>query len=57
MPTTGIDQCFLGNEDEEAAAHNPFLVVYNGISGPLPFIVLNKKEYKEGIARYIAVII
>ena len=44
-------------DDEEAAAHNPFLMVYDGGSESMFVIALSSKEYKEWIVQYIVAIL
>ena len=44
-------------DDEEAAAHNPFLMVYDGGSESMFVIALSSKEYKEWIVQYVVAIL
>ena len=46
MPALSIDHCFLGSE-EEAAAANPFLIAYDGFSGAMFAVAVASKEYED----------
>ena len=56
MPTISLDHCFLGSE-EEAAAGNPFLVIFDDHSESLYAIALASKEYEDWLAEYVKAII
>ena len=56
VPTISLDHCFLGSA-EEAAAANPFLIVYDDFSGAIFAIALASKEYEDWIAEYVKSII
>ena len=52
VPTLSIDHCFLGSE-EEAAAANPFLIIYDDCSGALFAVAVASKEYEDWLAEYL----
>jgi hypothetical protein len=47
VPTLTIDHCFLGSEEEDAAA-NPFLIAYDGYSGALCAVAVVSRGAKIG---------
>ena len=49
VPTLSIDHCFLGSE-EEAAAANPFLIAYDGCTGALFAVAVATKEHEDWLA-------
>ena len=56
VPTLSIDHCFLGSE-EEAAAANPVLVAYDGYSGAMFAVAVASKECEDWLADYIKAIL
>ena len=56
VPTLSIDHCFLGSE-EEAAAANPFLIAYDGYSGALFALAVALKECEDWLADYLKAVL
>ena len=56
VPTISLDHCFLGSE-EEAAAGNPFLIIYDDHSESLFAVALASKEYHDWLAELVKSII
>ena len=56
MPTISVDHCFLGSEEEEAAG-NPFLIIFDDHSESLFAIALATKEYEDWLAEYVKAVI
>ena len=56
VPTISLDHCFLGSE-EEAAAGNPFLIIYDDHSEALFAVAVPSKEYQDWFAEPLKSII
>ena len=56
VPTISLDHCFLGSE-EEAAAGNPFLIIFDDHSESLFAVALASKEYEDWLAEYVKSVI
>ena len=56
VPTLSIDHCFLGIE-EEAAAANPFLIAYYSYSGALFAAAVASKECEDWLADYLKAVL
>ena len=52
VPTVSMDHCFLGSE-EEAAAGNPFLVIYDDFPESMFAVAVPSKEYQDWLADYV----